>query len=891
MRIYVVSLSGVRWDFDVSGDDTVASLKQKIQDTIDIIKADFYLTYSGKQMTDERDLKYYRIGENATVHMVLITIAKTRFQKDDMIDTSPMPTAVDNPSLFEQPQNSRKIRRQTQRPVHRAVADPKLLFDDDECLLSPETYYEKLDSREMTVMESSEYFKTAGRFNNDAIKSADGMYASSHCSLEVWRCLDRYFARKASFDPTASPDTVLSLGKSYMVLCNILNMLEDLDIDLVTVLIFRSTGIAEMVEVPRDLVADLHDAIGDTILGIMFRDGQPKSHRLTVTTLVDTLLPALQIFMAKLCIENPALLQSCNLLHLCRTLVLFLDLGLVLYMGSHGTGFDLDYLGEEQREIVVDLGDSVGFKCSLQRLACLDEFVGSQEVWTFQLLWNVERDSFAAPLSILTTFRALAETWGPIWLVSAGNDHSDYYKQINIGTGRIVRVTQDAPCPIEGAVSCHWLPGSPLPRYCIVELQESALIPKTQKLLIGANFLPALGINPKCTYSLYDLERDYGLCMSPLGTMAGSWAYDERQVGFTASQYIGISVMGTQKKVPCITQKRSVWNTWTNQPSRANPHVLNLYLGVEISHCTGNARRVKLRDVIAMKQVQSLLERQFPDWKEKDFGLDLRSALLSSSDHAIVDVWLKHHKSRTHMAELVCCVLELLDKTGMSASGFGAALLNGQRELSMPVQTRLNRWVAFLEDSHLTAVYAIVNDACLIHKEYDPTTDCIALCNSENPISGTPKGFTVLQTQLTVPHATITKEKLVLNQRGLLQRISRTHDGVHMATWESSKTREFGSRLGHLLRSKQPSALSRELQDAEELGGEHVQILVKSTTPSHGGLPEKRNTKCQEPVQLQNRDSSQPIRIGSSMDDNESCDTLVMLQVGGDQQRQGVAGC
>jgi hypothetical protein len=114
--------------------------------------------------------------------------------------------------------------------------------------------------------------------------------------------------------------------------------------------------------------------------------------------------------------------------------------------------------------------------------------------------------------------------------------------------------------------------------------------------------------------------------MFPLGTVASSWAFDERQVGFSASQYVGITVLGTQKKLPCTTQKQAIWNKWTNQPTRANPRMLNSYLGVEISHCTGNARRVKLRDIFTMKPIQALIDRQFPDLLSLEFGMSLQAA-------------------------------------------------------------------------------------------------------------------------------------------------------------------------------------------------------------------------------------------------------------------------
>lgn len=339
-------------------------------------------------MTDERSLSYYQIEEYATIHMIKrLGFTPTRSEKSNMRSTSLMQAASAEPLLQEPYWPSGAVRTEPVKPSSKGIRAPKLQFDDDECLLSPATYYKKLDDRELTVVENSEFYRANGRYENDSIKSADGMYASSHCSLEVWRSFHRQFTSKSlNDDPTASPETALSLGKSYMILCNILDMIEDLKIDIFTIMFYRRVGIGEMVEVTNELVIDLHDAIGDPILDILSRNGQPKSKRVTTEALMRVLVPALQACLESLGIPDAELLLGCNLVHLCRILVWILDLGLVTFMGSHSTRFDQDYLSEDHAEIVADLGNKVGFLCFLRRLACLNKFVNGREVWTFRPL-------------------------------------------------------------------------------------------------------------------------------------------------------------------------------------------------------------------------------------------------------------------------------------------------------------------------------------------------------------------------------------------------------------------------------------------------------------------------------------------------------------------------
>jgi len=272
---------------------------------------------------------------------------------------------------------------------------------------------------------------------------------------------------------------------------------------------------------------------------------------------------------------------------------------------------------------------------------------------------------------------------------------------------------------------------------------------------------------------------------------------------------------------------------------QANSLILNSYLGVEISHCTGNARRVPLRHLFTMNPIQTLLARQFPEWLTSEFGADLQAAFFSDHDQAIEDVWIKHYKSRGKIAELVCCVLEMLEKTGTRASNFSAAFLNKNRELSVPIELRLNNWCEFLEDSHLTAVYAIISENCLGGTKLG---HFMAGCNS---IPHVPTSFTVLETQIAVPQEETSSDKIGLNQRGCLQRLSSPDDKIQILTWETAKVRELGRRL---LRSKGKQPLGREVQNRYELGGKHVLVVIKATVPSHGGLPTRRTVSARLPL-------------------------------------------
>lgn len=107
-------------------------------------------------------------------------------------------------------------------------------------------------------------------------------------------------------------------------------------------------------------------------------------------------------------------------------MVLLLDLGLVLYVGSHGSRFgtyiqpDTDSIGFQHYNSAA----AYGITCSLKSLGCLDGLLDTP-VWVFRSNQH-SVDSSAQGLSILTPMNLFADIWGPVSAVSAGYWANDY---------------------------------------------------------------------------------------------------------------------------------------------------------------------------------------------------------------------------------------------------------------------------------------------------------------------------------------------------------------------------------------------------------------------------------------------------------------------------------
>jgi hypothetical protein len=70
-QIFVKTLSGKLIVISHSPDLTIGQIKEEIQKTEQIPVDQQRLVYSGKQLEDAHTLKYYEIGNDATLHLVL----------------------------------------------------------------------------------------------------------------------------------------------------------------------------------------------------------------------------------------------------------------------------------------------------------------------------------------------------------------------------------------------------------------------------------------------------------------------------------------------------------------------------------------------------------------------------------------------------------------------------------------------------------------------------------------------------------------------------------------------------------------------------------------------------------------------------------------------------
>ena len=443
-------------------------------------------------------------------------------------------------------------------------------------------------------------------------------------------------------------------------------------------------------------------------------------------------------------------LSLIDLLAMVRGVASLLDVALISYVRSHGSGFDSSYFGQDLEQLEVNYGNRMGFRCYWVKLACLHSFLDQKRVWTFDFLdkrsdKSRRRGRKSGSSLLLARMEDLANIWGPVYNVPTRTGLIDHYR---VSKGVICRSESKKQSPIPGATLCHYFS-----RLSFYELRTRRLgialktrrpgiarndlaLSKDDLLLIGAGFRE----NQHCRYTMSAFTNESASRMTVLGTQESVWRNDNRTLAVGLSKYFGVTISGTQKLIPQTTLKQHILEKWTTKPIRSNPAILNQHLGVEISHCTGNARRVSLKELMVSKPLWPILQCQIPRWHETPWGIAFNTALHSPKSKDIVDVWKEYASERCKMAELVCRVLEILDATGWNEQQvFNSAVLFDNEEMAVPIPRDLNTWLVALHDTHLTSAYVVTTEICIECEVADHSTS----------ICGASQTFTALKTQIT----------------------------------------------------------------------------------------------------------------------------------------------
>jgi hypothetical protein len=722
MQIHVYIPNGKRLTIEVEASYTVESVQGKIHALEGISPNVQKLIYTGKELLPYRTLSDFNVLPGANLHLLY---------------HPPEDNASDD-----------EIRRYWKSKASTGG------FDEDLDIVEPQLYFRSLENLELGIIKSSEFSRCRGRYEvtNDDISSLWTERTLPNVPAWMWTSLQGIAPSEANVSSDQADATLrevqivlAGLWKSYLSFCRIIQGLQDLDaagfssgvfsllrlsttyaataeikgIDARTLYIVKESLemligqlLEDLVDFTVDISRDLWAALDATVQNVLFRIG----------------------------VKSKTAPGPSSAIHTLRVTAYLLDLALVVYAGSHGSDLSEHHDAGPTIEVLGESARAWSWRCSTRKLACLNTFLDLREVWVFELRDGgappaIEPAQPGAPLSILTTMALFADLWGPVWSIPA--NETDKIKQYNVSKGVIYGVKGKAAAGADepAVIRCHWDSWFTFYRKRlgnILGVVDEILLHPNDVLLIGGVFRE----NDRCDYTLRDFEEDFKEQETSLGTRPETWRWDTRNATIGGAYFGSASVAGTQKRIPQTTVKQRLLDKWSNNPTRVNPGSLNMYYGLEISNCTGNARRIALKDILLMRCVQPLLDRQSPGWFHEKWGVEFCSALRALDEDAIFSFWATYKDRRAEVAGLICYVLEALDTTGFQDNRFTAGVFNENSEFATILDHKANDWCTLLRDSHIMAVFAIVNSRCL---ECNHTT---TMCRTGKP--------TVLETSIAI---------------------------------------------------------------------------------------------------------------------------------------------
>ncbi|KAI1763578.1 hypothetical protein GGR53DRAFT_497178 [Hypoxylon sp. FL1150] len=389
----------------------------------------------------------------------------------------------------------------------------------------------------------------------------------------------------------------------------------------------------------------------------------------------------------------------------------FLSLALLSYAQSH-CGFIRPFFldtplqsivltGQENLETNTETCCLVG---SLVELTCMGGMVG-QPVFAFHFLTSFHQAAIrkyaGKKLDILACPEDVLDTWGPGEIVGAA-DNPELLYAISIGGGTISAVDpEDSDEP-----RLHW---SRVP----VKFSELKYpFSRRSKIIIGAMVTE----NPNCQADSSTQLRNAVTLLEEIGTCPSYWELSERQ--------FGLGIQGGQAGIAAF-QFNQTWvkrGGLTKKSTLLSQQIiytadLDSLSAVQVSVCTGIARRVRLRDLLAdvlPDYIAGVLTKPRL-WQSLNDDFKVLQALREDD----LKVWIDSldHDHQVAFENLVLKILFLLRDTGIDRTGQNFVIACIQPDIpfqcfKVPCKKE-NYWARMLADSEEVATFAYVTTRCL----------------------------------------------------------------------------------------------------------------------------------------------------------------------------------
>ena len=395
-------------------------------------------------------------------------------------------------------------------------------------------------------------------------------------------------------------------------------------------------------------------------------------------------------------------------LHVCSLATQLLGLGLVSYTQGHRGPLSSPFSDHDLTgiELLGTGNDKLSIKVSLRELTCLGEMVGGP-VFVFHLV-SGSTTSVASRITpdLAVDFRCrgvdLIDTWGPgLFISKAGAPYGSQLHAIEIGGGVIKPVCSESMNHELTQPLFHWF--SQFNSYN--EMRRLPTFSSWDEIQIGA-----IDIQSACPLDSEKCRKSSQQFLCNLGTQANYWELAERQVAFQAGYYTVLQVGNVHARKLGRTVKQQLIEQWCLLP---NLRLLAVPWGLQISLCTGIAKRVSLRKLIEDSMFAHVETLKYEQWHRMLPGA--RAAFQGLID---LEAYIEGLSSdeKICLIAIITYILDLLKHTGVDRKGeYLSILWPDALSTSYGVKIQCNEknaWTRILQDSESSATFAAVTSTC-----------------------------------------------------------------------------------------------------------------------------------------------------------------------------------
>lgn len=408
-------------------------------------------------------------------------------------------------------------------------------------------------------------------------------------------------------------------------------------------------------------------------------------------------------------------------LHLCALITQIASVSLVTYSRGHSREFyttcitrpiDVFILGG-----LTDYGPSI--YAERVELACMGKMLG-RKVWMFHQDKKAI-GTFRTTFFLATTIENLLDTWGGWVYIQKDGKGSEI--RLHVGGGVITAVQNDdvgIDLIAHDEIYCHWsseLDAVP---------PEQKPISSNARLLIGATC-----VNKACLLTIDACQAAIAKDLDYMGTRPPSWKDSGRTAGFSGGQWFNVNMSRSLTKDDGRNLKGLLIDRYRQFPDLRK---LNSPWGLELSLCTGIARRVLLRNLIYGEALEYLkLGLQIEERSEIE---TIVSTISEISDNEFAELLKNLTKPQDEaLKKATELLLLVMESTGVGEDGHTLTLWWPESTASDPRGLKIlksqysgtNPWIPMIKDSEHCAVFGLATARCLQH-------DDVKRCQQHDPL-------------------------------------------------------------------------------------------------------------------------------------------------------------